>query len=106
MVEVTHDEDGGLIWSINPPDDDDDDQGELTGRLLEAIASHGQEGVKGSRAVRGLVKAKGRTAIDAALDELIASGMVVRRKVGKPYVYYATEIGQDLALDDDSEGEE
>ena len=106
VVEVEHGDDGQLLWSINPPDDDDDDDlAELTGKLLEAIASHGQEGVKGSRAIRGLVKAKGRQAIDAALDDLIANGMVTRQKDGSAFVYYATEVGMDTFADDDSAGE-
>ena len=102
VIEVYHGADGLLNWSINPPDPDDDDIGELTGNLLDAIAAKGQEGVKGSRAVRGLVKAKGRRAIDAALDELISNGMVARRKVGQTFVYFATENGLDMfAADDD-----
>ena len=96
VVEVTHGENGLLIWSINPPDDADDDQGELTGRLLEAIASHGQEGVKGSKAIRGLVKAKGQL-LDAALEEPMSNGMVARRREGRPYVYFATENGMDMS---------
>ena len=101
VVEVTHGEDGGLVWSINPPDDADDDQGDLTGRLLEAIVAKGQEGVKGSTALRGLVKAKGHKMIDAALADLISNGMVARRKDGRAFVYFATETGMDMSVEDD-----
>ena len=107
VVNVKHGAGGLLTYSIDPPDGEaDEDLGEITDNLLEAIASHGQTGVTGSRAVRGLVKAKGRGTIDAALDELISNGMVARRKAGRAFVYYATNLGFDLASDDDSEGEE
>ena len=99
VVEVTHGEQGLLIWSINPPDPNDDDTGELTDNLLEAITAKGQEGVKGSRAIRGLVKAKGRRGIDAALDDLLSNGMVARRKEGQTFVYFATEVGMDMFPD-------
>ena len=106
VVEVTHGDNGLLIWNINPPaDDDNDDLGELTENLLDAIVAKGQEGVKGSTAVRGLVKAKGHKMIDAALADLMSNGMVARRREGRPYVYFATETGMDMsAADDDSEG--
>ena len=53
----------------------------------------------GSRAVRGLVKAKGKV-IDSALDELIATGMVERRKEGRGYRYVATSEGMDVLEND------
>ena len=105
VVEVSHGEGGLLNWSINPPDDDDDDIGELTGNLLDAIVAKGQAGVKGSMGVRGLVKAKGHKVIDSALADLMANGLVDRRREGHPFVYFATETGMDMSSDDDeSEG--
>lgn len=99
-VTVAHENDL-LIWTIDPPDDDEDDLGEVTGNLLSAIADKGQEGVKGSTAIRGLVKAKGHKLLDKALADLISNGMVARRKEGRAFVYFATETGMDMSSDDD-----
>ena len=54
--------------------------------------SLGADGVTGSKAVRALVKGQGKVT-DAALNELIANGLVDRFKAGRAWVYYATDAG-------------
>ena len=80
--------DGVLTLSILPPGQDD--TADLSDALFDAILNVGE--VVGQKGYRGLVKGKGQD-IDAALNELIANGLVERDKQGKGYVYRVTTLG-------------
>ena len=59
----------------------------LEDSLLEALESVGTEGVKGSRALRELLKGKRAKDIDSARDELLQAGMIERAKTGRGFTY-------------------
>ena len=61
----------------------------LEDELLEAMESAGTEGVKGSRAIRDMMKGKRAKDIDAACKELLAAGLIERVREGKTYTYTA-----------------
>ena len=54
---------------------------------MDALEGAGAEGVKGSRALRELLKGKRAKNIDAAREELLQAGMIERVKDGRGYVY-------------------
>ena len=55
--------------------------------LLDALEGAGAEGVKGSRALRELLKGKRAKDIDAAREELLQAGMIERVKEGNAWRY-------------------
>ena len=59
----------------------------LEDELMDALEGVGAEGVKGSRAVRDLLKGKRAKDIDAAREELLQAGMIEREKSGRGYTY-------------------
>ncbi len=83
-------QDGAIRYTIEPPGKGD--EVDVTDDLLWEIAKLGSEGVTGSRAVRALVKARGKD-VDAALNDLLSSGLVGRFKAGQAWVYHATDEG-------------
>lgn len=87
---------GVLEYTITAPEKEETDSAEVADNLLFEIAKLGSDGVTGSRAVRALVKTSGK-AVDAALEELINSGMVGKFKTGRAWVYYATTEGLETA---------
>ena len=88
---------GGLLaYTITAPEKDETDSQEVADNLLYEIAKLGSDGVTGSRAVRALVKHKGKTA-DIAIEDLLKAGLVDRYKVGQAWLYYATPEGLDIA---------
>ena len=95
VVEVTHAEDGLLLYAINPPDADDDTAQDVTLPLLEAIASHGPQGVRTYKAVRELLKVRGRL-IDVALEDLMKTGLVVKAKDGRASIFVVTAAGEQM----------
>ena len=86
-----HWEDDVLIYDIDPPDAADDDV-DIANDLLTALAATGEEGVRGQKAVRALVRANGQ-AVDVALDDLIQTGLIAKHKDGRANVYTVTEAG-------------
>ena len=54
----------------------------------------------GSKAVRSLVKHKGKT-VDIALEDLLKTGLVNKYKVNRSWLYYATAEGLDIAQEGD-----
>ena len=84
--------DGVLAYTITPPEREDIDAAQVADSLLFEIAKMGSDGVTGSRAVRSLVKHKGKTA-DIALEDLMKAGLVDRYKTGKAWLYFATPEG-------------
>ena len=93
IVEVTHSEDGKLIWAIRPPDAEDVAAEDVTLPLLEAIASHGKQGVRTWKAVRGLLKA-GHRVIDPALEDLMKMGFMAKGQDGNASVFVVTPEGE------------
>ena len=88
--------DGYISYSFDPPSSEDAAQ-EIAPKLLDAIATAGLEGVRGSKGIRELVKGRGRD-VDAALNELISNGMVERAKGERnAFVYRATIAGHEAA---------
>ena len=83
-------QDGVIRYTIEPPGKGD--EVDVTDDLLWEIAKLGSEGVTGSRAVRALVKTRGKD-VDAALNDLLSSGLVGRFKAGRAWVYHATDEG-------------
>ena len=75
-----------LDWSIGLPDASADAEN-LEDELLEALESVGDAGVKGSRAMRDLLKGKRAKDIDNARDELLQAGIIERTKNGRGYLY-------------------
>ena len=93
VVEVTHSEDGKLEYTIRPPDADAETAEDVTMPLLEAIASHGHQGVRTHKAVRELLKA-GHRVIDPALEDLIKMGYVAKGEDGRAHVFVVTPEGE------------
>ena len=75
-----------LDWTIGLPHTKPEGE-DVQDELLEAIERAGAEGVKGSRAIRGLLKGKRNGDIDNARDELLEAGMIERVKVGNAWRY-------------------
>ena len=83
--------DGVILYAITGPSGDVDD-GDMGMRVLHAIAATGADGVKGMRKVRESTKGHNK-AKDAALADLVGSGMVEVVKDGRANIYYATDLG-------------
>ena len=75
-----------IAATIGLPNEKDDAE-DLQDELLDALIAVGPNGVKGSRAMRDLLKGKGRQALDRARDDLLSAGLIERRKDGQSYVY-------------------
>ena len=69
---------GKLRYAFEPPEPEDDGI-DVEGTLLEMISSKGAMGVSSKREVRKLIPGKG-TSVDAALEDLVDSGLVVKTK--------------------------
>ena len=84
---ITGVHDGQMIdYTIGLPNAKDDAE-DLQDELLDALIAVGPDGVKGSRAMRDLLKGKGRQALDRARDDLLSAGLIERRKDGQSFVY-------------------
>ena len=84
---ITGDWDGPTLdWSVDLPNAKDEGE-DLQIELMDALEGAGAEGVKGSRALRELLKGKRAKDIDAAREELLQAGMIERVKDGRGYVY-------------------
>ena len=75
-----------LDWSIGQPDAKAEAEG-LEDELLDAISQAGTDGVKGSRAMRSLLKGKRAKDVDLARNELETAGLIQYVKVGNTHVY-------------------
>ena len=75
-----------LDWTIGLPHTQPEGE-DVQDALLEALEGVGAEGVKGSRAMRELLKGKRAKDIDEASKELLQAGMIEREKVGRSYIY-------------------
>ena len=75
-----------LDWTIDLPNAKDEAE-DLQMELMDAIEEAGPSGVKGSRAIRDLLKGKRARDIDAARNELESAGMIQHVKVGNTHVY-------------------
>ena len=93
---MTHGDDGLLLYTINAPEaaDDDDDE-DVSAKLLEAISAHGHQGVRTWKAVRGLLKVAGKK-VDAALEDLLKQGLVVKTQDGRASIFVATPEGRSM----------
>ena len=60
---------------------------DLQADLLDALELAGADGVKGSRAIRDLLKGKRARDVDAARNELESAGLIQHVKVGNAHVY-------------------
>ena len=84
---ITADWDGPTLdWRVDLPNAKDEGE-DLQIELMDALEGAGAEGVKGSRALRELLKGKRAKNIDAAREELLQAGMIERVKDGRGYVY-------------------
>ena len=92
IIEVTHGEDGLLLYSINAPEAEENTE-DVTYLLLEAIAAAGPQGVRTKKGIRGLLKA-GHRKVDPALDDLLNQGLVSIGKDGQTNIYVVTPDGQ------------
>ena len=79
-------------WDMPDTDDDADD---LVAPLLDALATAGRDGIRGSRGLRDVVAADSRK-LDSAVDHAMRSGLVEREKDGRAFVYRLTQDGQDV----------
>ena len=84
-----HWEDDVLVYDILPPAAAAVD---IANDLLTPPAATGEEGVRGQKVVRALVRANGQ-AVDVALDDLIQTGLVAKHKDGRANIYTVTEAG-------------
>ena len=75
-----------LDWSVGLPNAKPEGE-DLQDELLTALEGSGTEGVKGSRALRELLKGKRAKDVDAAREELLQAGMIERAKDGRGYLY-------------------
>ena len=75
-----------LDWSVGLPNTKPEGE-DLQTELLEAIERVGNGGIKGSRAMRELLKGKRAKDIDAARNELESVGLIQHVKVGNTHVY-------------------
>ena len=75
-----------LDWSVGLPYAKPEGE-DLQIELMDALEGAGAEGVKGSRALRELLKGKRAKDIDAAREELLQAGMIERVKDGRGYIY-------------------
>ena len=87
-----------LTHSWDVPDADGGVMGEgedLATQLLNALAEKGLEGVRGSVAIRGLVKGPYKK-VNAAIKSLLAQGLIERWLDGKVYWYHVTPDASDM----------
>ncbi len=75
-----------LAYTVGLPDAKAEGEN-LEDELLDALEGVGTEGVKGSRAIRDLMKGKRAKDIDAARDELLQAGLIERVKDGNAWRY-------------------
>ena len=75
-----------LAYTIGPPSTNGDGEN-LEESLLEELESAGPNGVKGSKAIRELLKGKRARDIDSACQQLLDSGLIERVKDGRSYTY-------------------
>ena len=98
VVTVTHGVDqrdeAELLYTIDPPDLADEDE-DVSGQLLEAIASYGHQGVRTHKKVRGLLKVRGQK-VNVALEDLLKSGLVTQTTDGRASVFVVTPEGQTM----------
>lgn len=80
---------GVLRLTVAAPDANTDAT-DLTAKFLAAIVAAGDAGISGQKGIRSSIKGNGK-AIDAALSDLLAEGLVVSFKNGRRYTYVATE---------------
>ena len=82
VATVTADWDGPtLAYTVGLPNAKEDGE-DLQTELMDALEQAGSDGVRGSRAIRDLLKGKRAKDIDAARDELVAAGLVEKRPDG------------------------
>ena len=82
VATVTANWDGPTLdWSVGLPSTKAEGE-DLQTELMDALEQAGSEGVRGSRAVRDLLKGKRAKDIDAARDELVQAGLVEKRPDG------------------------
>ena len=87
VATITAEWDGPTLdWTVGLPNAKPEGE-DLQSELLDALEGAGAEGVKGSRALRELLKGKRAKDIDAAREELLQAGMIERVKDGRGYVY-------------------
>ena len=70
-----------LAYTVGLPNAKEDGE-DLQTELMDALEQAGSDGVRGSRAIRDLLKGKRAKDIDAARDELVAAGLVEKRPDG------------------------
>ena len=81
-----------LTISIDPPNQDDDGEEDVYMMLLDVIGAAGAEGVRGTKALMGMVKGKNGPKHEA-ISMLIGDGLVVQTKDGKAQVHTITDAG-------------
>lgn len=94
IIEVTHGDDGQLLYTITAPNVEENTE-DVTGLLLEAIAATGSQGVRTMKGIRGLLTA-GHMKVDPALHDLLNQGLVEIGKDGKANIYVATPAGHTM----------
>ena len=87
VATITADWDGPtLAYTVGLPNAKQEGE-DLQMELLDVLEQAGTEGVKGSRAIRDLLKGKRAKDIDAAREELLTAGMIERVKEGNAWRY-------------------
>ena len=87
VATITAEWDGPTLdWKIGLPNVKEEGE-DLQMDLMDALEGAGTEGVKGSRALRELLKGKRARDVDAAREELLQAGMIERAKDGRGYLY-------------------
>ena len=87
VATITAEWDGPTLdWKIGLPNVKEEGE-DLQMDLMDALEDAGAEGVKGSRALRELLKGKRAKDIDAAREELLTAGLIERVKEGNAYRY-------------------
>ena len=82
VATITAEWDGPTLnWRVDLPNTKADGE-DLQTELMDALEQAGSDGVRGSRAVRDLLKGKRAKDIDAARDELVAAGLIEKRPDG------------------------
>ena len=75
-----------LDYTIAPPNTKAEAE-DVQDELLEAIDQAGPEGVRGSRAIRELMKGKRGKDVDLACEELTRAGMLDKVQDGRAFIY-------------------
>ena len=87
VATITAEWDGPTLdWRVDLPNAKAEGEN-LEDELLEALEAAGPDGVKGSRAIRDLLKGKRNGDIDKARDELLTAGLIERVKEGNAWRY-------------------